>query len=172
MLFFLGLFFLSAAGDVGAQVYRCCNTYTHTSCDGGRTVNTAPAVSDPQGPKTVLVYLCKNKSGGEYWAADSCSLRGHYLERTERVSANAPWETQLAWAQHQKRQAEQITAPPPVQYRPPQSQGPSVKTQCAVLEERIKELDRMGRAGSQYYDLEWVRRERKNARDTQFRIRC
>jgi hypothetical protein len=30
----------------------------------------------------------------------------------------------------------------------------------------------MGRAGSQYYDLDWVRRERKVARDEQYRLKC
>ena len=33
-------------------------------------------------------------------------------------------------------------------------------------------LDSMGRAGSRYYDLDWVRRERKAARDAQHRMKC
>lgn len=41
-----------------------------------------------------------------------------------------------------------------------------------ALDERVKDLDRMGRAGSLYYDLDWVRSERKKARDEQYRLRC
>ena len=52
------------------------------------------------------------------------------------------------------------------------SQLPAVKEQCVLLNERVAMLDSMGRAGSRYYDLDWVRSERKKARDEQFKLRC
>ena len=51
-------------------------------------------------------------------------------------------------------------------------QQPAVKEQCVLLNERVAMLDSMGRAGSRYYDLDWVRSERKKVRDEQFRLRC
>ena len=33
-------------------------------------------------------------------------------------------------------------------------------------------LDSMGRAGSRYYDLDWVRSERKKARDEPLKLQC
>ena len=47
-----------------------------------------------------------------------------------------------------------------------------MKEQCVLLNERVAMLDSMGRAGSRYYDLDWVRSERKKVRDEQFRLRC
>ncbi len=49
---------------------------------------------------------------------------------------------------------------------------PSKSQACSALDERVVMLDSMGRAGSRYYDLDWVRRERKDARDQQYRLRC
>jgi len=47
----------------------------------------------------------------------------------------------------------------------------TVHTPCAALDDRLKSLDNMGRTGSLSCDLDWVRRERKSARDGQYRLR-
>lgn len=78
----------------------------------------------------------------------------------------------LADRQRRQAQAETMNTPPSFAQRTTQPQVPNRKMQCDALDERIRELDSMGRAGSRYYDLDWIRRQRKEARDTQFRIRC
>lgn len=170
----LGIALLGFTADASAQVYRCGNTYSDEPCKGGKEVDASPAVSDPQGPKTKLIYLCSNPKGQRYWTVEECRTRGWTLERTERVPINMSWDDQVNMAKRQRRQAEQSAAVPetPQYYPQQQPQQPSQKAECTALEERIKYLDSMGRAGSLHYDLDWIRRERKAARDRQFRIRC
>ena len=136
-------------------------------------VDTAPVLSDPRGPVTKEIYLCSATPGRNYWSSAHCAERGWSIERIERVPANVPWDEQVAAATQAHRSASQaLVAPvqrmPPA---PPTSTAPA-KAQCVALGERVKMLDSMGRAGSRYHDLDWVRRERKQARDQQYRLRC
>lgn len=156
------------------SVYRCGNTYSDEPCKGGKTVDTSPAVSDPRGPSTKEIYLCKAPHGGLYWTAEHCARRGWTIERIQRVPANVSWDDQVAAGRQQRDRAEAISAMPvqrsaqQVVPQSPQGKNPV----CAALDERVAMLDSMGRAGSQYYDLDWVRRERKAARDEQHRRGC
>lgn len=157
-----------------AQVYRCGNTYSEEPCKGGRTVDTSPPLTDPRGPSTTVIYLCRAPQGGQYWTAEACHTRGWTMERSERVPINAPWADQVAAARGQKRAAEALNAAPTTQYmqQAPHQRQRTPRQECSLLDERVKMLDNMGRAGSQHYDLDWVRRERKEVRDQQFRLRC
>jgi len=173
MLMILGFVLLGLAGDAGAQVYRCGNTYSQEPCKGGREVDVSPAFSDRHGPKTKEIYLCRAPQGGLYWTVEHCGQRGWTIERTERVPANVSWEDQLAAARRNKADAEALAAPPaPTYYTPPQTQAISRSAECEALDAEVKRLDSMGRAGSRYYDLDWIRAQRKEARDRQFRLRC
>ena len=156
------------------QVYRCGNTYTDDPCKGGKEIDASPAVSDLQGPKTKLIYFCSSKQGKQFWTVEPCHTRGWTLDRTERVPINMDWDDQVSLADRQRRQAEHAALPPvaPVQYPRQEQQQPSRKAECAALDDRVRQLDSMGRAGSLHYDLDWIRRERKSARDIQFRLRC
>lgn len=80
----------------------------------------------------------------------------------------------MAHAEAQWRKAQRAAEPPAPSYnsRPVQQAASGKEAICDALDERVKELDRMGRAGSLYYDLDWVRSERKKARDEQYRLRC
>ena len=170
------IFFLGVAANASAQVYRCGNTYTQEPCTGGREVDASLAVSDPRGPQTKLIHLCKTQDGQRYWLPEACHDRGWTTDRSERVSIHFSWEDQVAMADRQRRQAqtqtETIYASPPAGQRAVQPAPSGRKAQCDALDERIRGLDSMGRAGSRHYDLDWIRRERKEVRDTQFRIRC
>ena len=159
-------------GDTAqAQVYRCGNAYSDAPCKDGRAIDVSPPMSDPGGPRTAVIYLCKPSDGRLLWSAAPCGASGMALERTERVPIHLDWEQQVAVAHRLYAQAQSLVAPPPVVHRsaPPQ---PSRQAVCQALEERIRQLDSMGRAGSLHYDLDWVRRERKKARDEQFRLPC
>ncbi|NMM82356.1 hypothetical protein B2J86_15700 [Acidovorax sp. SRB_14] len=82
------------------------------------------------------------------------------------------WDDQVRHAQHQRDQAQALTAPAPRAAAPQRQPLPNRTAECSALDERVKMLDSMGRAESRHYDLDWVRRERKDARDQQFRWRC
>lgn len=154
-----------------AQVYRCNNTYTDEPCKGGKAIDTSPPVSDPQGPQTTIIYLCRASATYRYWTPERCSNSGATIERTERVPANIPWANQLAIARAQRDEAQTYAAPP----QPTYIQAPTINTQrqdCAYLESRIQYLDDEGRRGGGVHKMEWVRKERYEARNEQHRIRC
>lgn len=48
----------------------------------------------------------------------------------------------------------------------------SKKSECKALEERIRWLDDLGRSGGGGYTMDWIREERRLARDKQFRLKC
>jgi len=164
--------FLCLAGAAQAQVYRCGNSYSHAPCKGGQVIDAAPVLSDPRGPVTKEIYLC-SAAGRHYWSSVHCAQRGWHIERIERVPAAMPWEEQVAAATQAYRSSVQaLAAPVPRITQAPLPAAQPAKEQCRALDERVKMLDSMGRAGSLYYDLDWVRRERKKARDQQYRLRC
>lgn len=172
--FLLGIFLTLVATASTAQVYRCGNTYSEEPCAGGKAIDTSPPVSDPRGPSTTLLYLCRNTQDSLAWIPEPCATRGWTLERMERVPRNLPWEEQVRAARAQRRQAQALHEPEPaVRYAPSAApQADSRKASCQALDEQVKALDSMGRAGSRLYDLDRLRRERKAARDQQFRLRC
>ncbi|WP_291518691.1 hypothetical protein [Acidovorax sp.] len=161
-----------------AEVYRCGNSYSQEPCKGGRAVDTSPTVASHGGsgsPSMQTVYLCRSKAGsGMFWTTQHCHQTNAWVERTESVPKNMSWEGQLAMAKTQRDAAAAMFQPPPQSYAQQDTQQAvlSNKQTCAALEQRVKDLDSMGRAGSRYYDLNWVRSERKIARDEQFRLRC
>ncbi|MCD2514574.1 hypothetical protein [Comamonas endophytica] len=168
-----GALFFVLAGVAQAQVYRCGSSYSHAPCKGGQVIDTAPVMSDPRGPVTKEIYLCSAAAGSSYWSSAHCAERGWRIERIERVPANMSWEEQVAAARQARESASQALAAP-VQRAPQVSApaSPPAKVQCRTLDERVEMLYSMGRAGSRYYDLNWVRHERKKARDQQYRLRC
>ena len=169
----LGTWILCGSGAGHAQVYRCGSSYSHAPCKGGQVIDTAPVMSDPRGPVSREIYLCSAPPGQSYWSSAHCAVRGWRIERIERVPTNISWEEQVAAARQAHRSALQasaalVQAPLPA----PPSASPPVNGTCTALEEHVKALDSMGRAGSRYHDLDRVRRERKIARDQQYRLRC
>ena len=146
-----------ASMGVHAQVYRCGNTYTQEPCKGGREVDVTPPVSDLSGPKTTVIYLCRAQGGSFYWIPQRCATRGWTLERSATVPKHVSWENQVAEANKQRNEAEELMRRPvPVYNATAQAQmpqQPAVKEQCVLLNERVAMLDSMGRAGSRYYDL-------------------
>lgn len=164
--------------EASSQVYRCGNTYTHEPCKGGRTVDTSPAVASHGGsgsPSMQTIYLCRSKAGGGmFWTTEHCHQANAWVERTESVPKNMNWENQLSMAKGQRAAAEAMFQPPPQNYAQQDTQ-PQVfnnKQTCTALDQRVKDLDSMGRAGSLHFNLDWIRAERKVARDEQFRLRC
>ncbi len=172
--FWVALALASMAPAGAAQVYRCGNAYSAQPCPGGVAVEASPPVTDPDGPSTTVLNLCRAPKGALSWSKETCASRGWVIERTARVANNVSWEAQLKAANAQRVEAQQLTAVRPARTRPAPSASPgeSKERTCQALEEKVQQLDRKGRAGSRYYDLERVRHERQLARDQQFRLRC
>lgn len=169
-----GLLFCLLGGTAYAEIYRCGNSYSSEPCKGGKSVDVSPALSDPGGPATKEIYLCRNKADRLYWIREHCSARGWSIERIARVPKDASWDDQVEIAKRQKRSAESATALPSYSSnaRGADSAAVSKKDKCQKLEDRVNHLDRQGRAGSRLYDLDWIREQRRLVRDEQFRLRC
>jgi len=155
------------------HIFRCGNTYSQEACSGGKVVedNTTIIHGHRSGS---IIFLCKSRDDSLFWSSQQCAHHNAYLERKQSVSPALTWEQKVAHAEAQWRKAQRTTQPPAPAYnsRPVQQEAPGKKQTCDALDERVKDLDRMGRAGSLYYDLDWVRSERKKARDQQYRLRC
>lgn len=165
------------APHAAAQVYRCGSSYQSEPCKGGRTVNTAPTVVDHDGPSWTRIFLCKKASGEFLWTNLRCADRGWALERTETVNARASWEDQVQEAQMKWGKGLQLVqdanTPRGAAAAPPSNPAAhNARRECATLDQQIQMYDSMGRAGSLHYDLDWVRRERKRARDRQYQLGC
>lgn len=178
---FFGVLLLGVSGASDAQVFRCGNAYSTEPCPGAVTVDVSPALSDPSGPSSTLVYLCRTAGDGLFWLPKPCSTRGWSLVRKERVPIGMPWEDQLRIARSQKRAADALErdrravpsssrSSASVTARP--APGLRDEMECRLLDQRIRALDAQGRQGSTHYSLERIREERKKARDRQFRLGC
>ena len=94
-----------------AQVYRCGNAYSDAPCPNGRAVDVSPQVSDPGGPRTTLIYLCRQPGNKRlHWNAAPCHASAMALERSERVPAHLDWAEQVAFANRLYAQAQATTA--------------------------------------------------------------
>jgi hypothetical protein len=115
------------------------------------------------------IYLCKTYSGGTFWAQAHCNQHNALIERIVSVPDGLPWDQQVALAEQQRngsRQPQHRVVPDEVNVHA------SRKSECRSLDARITQLDGMARQpqGAQTHD--WIRSERKQARDRQFEIRC
>lgn len=164
---------LLPATAMAQTIFRCGNTYSQEACSGGKVVeDKTTIIHDHRSGSTI--FLCKSRDDSLFWSSQQCAHHNAYLERKQSVPPALTWEQKVAQAEAQWRKAQRAAAPPTPSYssRPVQQAASGKEAICDALDERVKELDRMGRAGSLYYDLDWVRSERKKARDEQYRLRC
>ncbi|WP_156920030.1 tail fiber assembly protein [Comamonas composti] len=155
------------------QVYRCGNTYSNQPCEGDRSVNVsiaAPAFGGASGMREI--YLCKDIYDRLYWESSPCSLNNRMMQRIASVPADIPWEQQVAVAEQQWAKARSIASEQIVPVVPQQAAGKANAAECQALEERVNWLDSLGRVGGGGYTMDWIREQRRLARDRQFRIGC
>lgn len=157
--------------ESAGQIYRCGNTYSNTPCEGGKQIAQQSSLS-VGASTTKEIYLCKDFHGNLTWESAACSVNGRFIERIARVSANMSWDEQVAIARQQRNRAhanasEQVV---PVANRP--TGGKANASECRALDERVNWLDNLGRIGGGGYTMDWIREERRKARDRQFRIGC
>ncbi|WBY03140.1 hypothetical protein PE066_06295 [Ramlibacter tataouinensis] len=114
------------------------------------------------------IYLCKAYSGGTFWAQAHCNQHNALIESIVSVPDGLPWDQQVALAEQQRNGSHQ-------QHRVISTETSSHAArqgECKALDARITHLDAMARQpqGAQTHD--WIRSERKAARDPQFALRC
>lgn len=115
------------------------------------------------------IYLCKAYSGGTFWAQAHCNQHNALIESIVSVPDGIPWDQQVALAEQQRngnRQPQHRVVSNEVNVHAAR------QSECKSLDARITQLDAMARQpqGAQMHD--WIRSERKQARDRQFEIRC
>jgi hypothetical protein len=156
-----------------SQVYRCGNAYSHAPCAGAKEIDTSPTLrwDHAKGGATTL-YLCQAYRGGQFWTREHCGPRDALVERMESVPGDIPFEQQVELARERVAEARrsQVIASPGT----PLSPAPAADRvgRCGFLEERVRHLDAMARAGGHAGYMDWIAHERKTVRDQQFRLRC
>lgn len=88
------------------------------------------------------IYMCKSPAR-IFWAQAHCSTHGGTVERTMRVSDGLSWDDQVAQAEN-----------------------------CLALDRKVNELDAMARQPQTGQTQDWIRQERKKARDQQVGASC
>ncbi|MBL5976283.1 hypothetical protein JAO85_03270 [Comamonas sp. NyZ500] len=156
------------------HIYRCGNTYTNSPCEGGKQIAqqiTRPSERSDR-PATREIYLCKDISDRLTWESVPCSANGRFMDRIARVPTNVSWAEQVAIAREQRNRAYENAAEQvvPVATRP--TGGKANAAECQALDERVNWLDGLGRIGGGGHTMDWIREERRKARDRQFRIGC
>jgi hypothetical protein len=153
-----------------AQVYRCGNSYSGSPCAGARLVETSPAVSNRSAPSGTTIHLCQSYSGGQFWSSRACVHSNALLERSESVPSHMSFAQQVEIAQTQIRQSQSSAIRTVTIHN--DAPADDRRGQCQALEARITQLDSAGRAGGTAQHMDWVRAQRHQARDEQFRLRC
>ena len=162
----------------GARTGLSLRQHLHPRALQGRTRSRCHSASQRSQRSQNHRHLSVPRTGG-LLLLDSPAVRHARLDtgaQCHRLQACQLGEPGCAEANKQRNEVEELMRRPvPVYNATAQAQmpqQPAVKEQCVLLNERVAMLDSMGRAGSRYYDLDWVRSERKKVRDEQFRLRC
>jgi hypothetical protein len=125
-------------------------------------------VAPPQTSGTI--YLCKNYSGGTFWAQAHCGQHNALIDRMASVPPGMPFDQQVQLAE-QRRAAIQTV----VVHNAPvttAAEAPSNKSECAILDNRVDQLDAMARQPQGASTQDGIRSERQKTRDRQFALHC
>ena len=154
-----------------AQIYRCGTNYSHSPCPNAHQVE-IPVNQHRDMSATREIYLCKDHYERLTWESVACSANGRFMDRIARVPAHLSWEEQVAVARQQRDRAHAIANEQIVSVAPRATGGKANTSECQSLDERVNWLDSLGRIGGGGYAMDWIREQRRLARDRQFRIGC
>lgn len=117
------------------------------------------------------IYLCKGYGGGTFWSQAHCRQHNALIESIVSVPESLPFDQQVSLAEQQRRPApaNSTTTVTTVTRTAPVQDNMSV---CKSLDARIAQLDAMARQPQSGQMQDWIRGERKTARDRQFGLRC
>ena len=157
-----------------AQVYRCGNSYSDAPCQGAKHIERqAPLQADASAHSDV--FLCR-LGDRHFWSAQSCQSQNASMLHRQSVPRHWTWEQQHQHAQREWLRAQRQTAakkqPPHHTNTRERAQRRTQHLDCSSAEQRIRQLDEMGRRGGSVRYMERLRSERKELRDGQFRAGC
>jgi hypothetical protein len=112
------------------------------------------------------IYLCKAYSGGTFWSQAHCRVHNALIESIVSVPESLPFDQQVNLAQQQRQPAPAGTT------TTERSAAENRMSECKNLDARITQLDSMARQPQSGQTQDWIRGERKTARDRQFSLRC
>lgn len=155
-------------------------TYTDATCPPGAQVaevdltpNSGWTGATSAGRTTL--QRCKTADGRFFWSASPCRLRQAFVDRYASVTAGVPFEQQVREAEMQRRAAATVSNPAPARLTPaaPVASPPHQKAQqCEALDDTIDRLDAWARQPLSASRQDWIRSQRKEARDRQFALKC
>lgn len=116
------------------------------------------------------IYLCKAYSGGTFWAEAHCGKHSALIESIVSVPDNMPFKQQVALAEQQRRSAPASTTAVNTVAEPSAAQQHQAEGRS--LDARVNHLDSLARQPQTGAMQDWIRGERKKARDRQFALRC
>lgn len=159
-----------------AQVYRCGSSYSDEPCKGSQPIDLQPSVEVHENTSTSsTVFLCR-LGQRQFWSPQTCQAHNASTLHRQSVPKSWTWQQQWQHAQKEWRNAEHRTAAQaPLTHHADTSQlaqRQRARPDCAQSEQRIRQLDEMGRQGGSASFMERLRRERKELRDWQFRVGC
>ena len=147
-----------AALNAGIQVHETA-----------RTPSTQARQEPP--PTGGTIYLCKAYNGSAFWAQSHCNQHQALIDSMVSVPAGMPFEQQVELAQQRRREVARTVYAPPTP-TPTVAPAATSKVECEALDARVNQLDAMARQPQSAQMQDWIRGERKAARDRQFGIRC
>lgn len=158
-------------------VHRCEKAgqviYTDGPCPSGmqgHPVNTTTALS-VEGEHGATLFRCRG--AGQFWSIVHCQHRGAEVVSMHTVPANLPLAEQILFAQNRAALSRPARAPAPRTGPPSPPNAASIKAaECQRLDDEVAALDAYSRQPLSGGEQDRVRRDRKKARDEQFRLRC
>ena len=163
------------------QVHRCVNAvgeiaFTDGPCPAGTqasVVNTAPALQTDEGGGATI-FRCRG--AGYFWSAVHCQHKGASVVESYTVPARLSVAEQIVFA---KNRAAQLKAPRPKSPRATDVGPPAPPTaaqlkaqRCKRLDQLVAALDDLARQPHSGSEQDRITRQRRDARNEQFRLRC
>lgn len=166
--------------ETSSAVHRCENasqvSYTDGPCPAGMRgspVDTTNALS-VEGAGGAILFRCRG--AGQFWSVVHCQHRGAEIVAMHTVPANLPLAEQILFARNREALARpgKVAAPRAADVGPAAlpNAAQMKASDCRHLDALVAVLDDYARQPLPSHEQDSVRRDRKKARDEQFRLRC
>ncbi|TAN09771.1 MAG: hypothetical protein EPN34_12900 [Burkholderiaceae bacterium] len=118
------------------------------------------------------LYLCQSYGGGQFWSSANCHNQSATVKRMVTVPDGLPFDQQVQLGEQQRAEGRRLATPAARQPNASNEQTSVTSGQCATITDRIRALDGMARQPQSMQMQDWIRRERKQLTDAQFRLHC
>lgn len=153
--------------------------YSDTGCPDVRQGSSAPSSLNFQVPRAptqaalavTTLYHCKAYAGGTFWANSHCNQHKALVDRMVGVPSTLPFDQQVALAENNRSAATALASNTVAGFSSP-TVASTKKAECKALDEQVARWDAMARQPQSAQTQDWIRGQRKKARDRQFALRC